>query len=372
MKWGRALLGWGVAFWMLFGSPLLVMALPGEDSMEGAEATEENLSEKEEADFLEDILEEKAPEELSQEELNQLIESYLRLEEGAGPGKDFVQDSEYEKVTNPELVMEPAEGGRIRYTLPNGNFFFSTVPRGMISSGPVDIWLPSGAVGIVKKDEGMGSISDSWHFTEKGNYQLQILSYQSQGETGDDYHVYEVYFYFTILSAEDGSTGVIPAPEGFQITQARLDGKKLPLESGRYFFLKEDGRYQITCQAREYEELVLETDFVRDTTAPFLTFMPEAQDGVYAEPVEFYPSEPGCQIRINYNGDQGYAAGTRLTAAGTYGLGIQDKAGNERWYSFRIRQTYDLMDIRILAAGLIFLAATGIWMVFLRRNMKVI
>lgn len=359
MRWDKIISGFGL---LLILS--LAGAIPGQATQMGT-YPEESLSEDDE-ELLED-------EELSEEEVNRLLESYLGQEEdGLGQVKEFIPDSEYQKVRNPKLQMRPEGEKNIRYTLPNGNYFISNIPQGMVSSGPVDLRLPSGAVGIVKKDEGTGSISDSWHFTESGSYQVQILSYQTPGSGGNDYHVYEVLFCFTILSPTDGHVGMIPAPKGFQITKVRLDGEEQPLKSSRGFFLEKDGRYQITYQAQEYPELELETDFVLDTTAPFLSFAPESEDGVYGGPVEFYPSEPDCQIRMNYNGEQGYAIGRELVAAGNYGLTVEDPAGNERWYSLRIRQTYNLMDVRILVLGFIALAGIGIWMAALRRNMKVV
>ena len=51
---------------------------------------------------------------------------------------------------------------------------------------------------------------------------------------------------------------------------------------------------------------------------------------------------------------------------------VEDAAGNRRSYYLRIRQTYDLLDPRLMAAGALILVGLAVWMVFLRRNMKVI
>ena len=75
---------------------------------------------------------------------------------------------------------------------------------------------------------------------------------------------------------------------------------------------------------------------------------------------------------MNYNGSRGYAVSNSLTAAGSYELTVQDSVGNHRGYHIRIRQTYNLMDKRILLGILVLAAVAGVRLVFLRRNMKVL
>lgn len=106
--------------------------------------------------------------------------------------------------------------------------------------------------------------------------------------------------------------------------------------------------------------------------APFLSFSGEMELEGITGPVEIYPSEPDCQIFINYNGNHGYAAGSVLTAAGNYELSVKDDAGNERVYHFRIRQTYSLIDRRIIVAGIMVLVLGAVRFAALRRNMRIL
>ena len=114
------------------------------------------------------------------------------------------------------------------------------------------------------------------------------------------------------------------------------------------------------------------TEFRRDTTAPFLSFSPEPEPGGISGPVEFYPSEQGCKVMMNYNGNRGYAAGSTLTAAGNYELSVEDEAGNSRTYHLKLRQTYNPVDWRIFAMVAVAAAAAVIRLLFLRRDMRVL
>ena len=319
-----------------------------------------------EAELSDDLLED----DLSEDELDELIESYFsKIESGAIGTEDIQSDV----VTNPALLLTEESDGVLRYTFPNGNFFLTTVPQGMISSQPVDLSLSSGIVGVLRKDDVLNVMPESWHFSAPGNYHIKMLSYQSGAETvSNNYNVEEVNCYFTIVGAVDGRLGAVPAPDGFEIEEVRLDGQERSVDNRRCFFLTEDGRYEIQYVSGTDEPIRLSTVFVHDTTAPFLTFSKEL-DGKEADgPLEFYPSEPDCKIGMSFNGEKGYAVTNVLTTAGNYELRVEDAAGNQRSYHLRIRQTYDWRDARIVLIGVVFLAGLAVWLVFTRRNMRVL
>ncbi len=367
---GRALAGDGLPGRevMVRGSPikgLLADTVPtdaaGEGILAAGEPGDSDIPEE-----LEKELEEELAGDASEDDLDRMIEDYFSgIESGAG-------GEEAEMVADPDLLLEKETDGRIRYTLPNGNYFITTVPRGMVSSQPVDVFLSGGIVGVLKKDDVLDVMPDSWHFTEPGNYHIKMLSYQPASGSSDNYNVYEVNYYFTVINGIDGRLGAIPAPEGFVITGVRLDGQPLPLENERCFFLEEDGRYEIRYADVHEGNILPETVFVHDTMAPFLSFSKETEGRETEGPLEFYPSEPDCRISLSYNGDRGYAVGNVLDAAGNYELCVEDDAGNRRSYYLYIRQTYDLLDMRLILAGGVILAVLIVRLVFLRRNMKVI
>lgn len=324
-----------------------------------------DLSREEERLLEEEILREGLEDEGVQEDLEEYLE---QLDMGSGLWEGGVSD----KVRDPALTMIWDGEGRFCYTLPNGSSFVSSVPRGMITSEAVDLELPEGTAGIIRRDDAVLASPESWHFTEKGNYHVRLLMFGSQGEETRDYNLYEVNFYFTIIQKTDNTLGAVPSPDGFAIKKVTLDGKEQPFSNRRCFFLGEDGQYEILYESEDREGVFASTEFVRDTTAPFLTFSPEPEDGKSSGPVEFFPSQPDCRVFMNYNGNRGYAVGNVLTAAGNYELSVEDQAGNRRVYHVGIRQTYRLGDKR-MAGLLLILAICGVArLLFLRWDMNVL
>ena len=305
---------------------------------------------------------------VTEDELDRALEEYInQMDMGA-----FIQENGMAgKVEDPVLKTEP-EQGKFRFTLPNGNSFISSVPRGMITSDAVDLELPEGTVGLVNVDDEGEKFAGSWHFAKPGNYALRLLMYQQPGGMAVDYNLYEVRFYFTIIEKRDNTLGVFPAPEGFVIREVKRDGKPLKLLGERGCFLEADGFYEIRCEWEEQEGIFADTSFTRDTTAPFLSFSEERAPGGISGPIEFYPSEPDCQVSINYNGNHGYAVGNILTAAGNYDLSVEDMAGNLRTYHLRLRQTYNPVDGRVILAAVVILVTAGIRLVILRRDMRIL
>lgn len=304
----------------------------------------------------------------SDEELKRLMEEYFREMES----EDLeLGQPEVEKIVDPPMAVELKEG-KLCYRFPNLGYFTSNIPRGMVSSQPVELSLSSGCVAIADYEGTVATLSGSRRFTEEGNYQVKILSYQAPEEMAEDYHLYEANFCFTIVGGKDGRLGAVPAPEGFSITQVLLDGKPQKVANPRCFFLGEDGNYAVTYQALAFPGLELSTAFVRDTTAPFLSFSPEPENHAVFGMAEFFPSEPDCKVYLNYNGEQGYAISSQLTVAGHYRLRIEDDVGNGREYHLQIKTNYRLIDGRIIGIGAAALVLAGVWMVFLRKNMRVL
>ena len=309
-------------------------------------------------------------EEASPQEIDQIIEDYFKqIESGEiGTGEDVTSV----KITDPPLKMARAENGGLRYTLPNGNSFVSSIPKGMVSGEPVDLTMVQGALGLVQVNGGQASVPSSWHFTEPGSYEARLLFYQDPSKRSQDYNVYEVNFAFVITGGSSRSLSAVPAPEGFAITGVRKDGRMQDVENERCVFLEGDGRFEILYEDTDTGGLHYQTSFVRDTTAPFLSFSKELGKGALTAPVNFTPSEPGCRISMSYNGNKSYVLGDTLTAAGSYDLAVEDSAGNQRSYHLRIRQTYKLMDYRVVIIALLAIVGTAARLLFLRRNMRVL
>ncbi len=171
-----------------------------------------------------------------EEDLEALIQAYL--EELQGEPYAYGQE-EIEKVVDPPLTVELVNG-KIRSVFPNGGYFTSTVPQGMTASQPVELSLSTGCIGIVENGGLSVTLTGSRRFTEAGDYQVQILSYQPPEESpqNEDYGLYESHFYFRILGETDSRMGMVPAPERFLIQSVTLDGMPQAVEDPRCFFLK--------------------------------------------------------------------------------------------------------------------------------------
>lgn len=305
---------------------------------------------------------------VTEDELDRALEEYINQMDM----DSLIQDNGTAgKVEDPVLITE-LEQGKFKFTLPNGNSFLSSVPKGMITSNAVDLELPEGTVGLVNVNGEGEKFAGSWHFTEPGNYTLRLIMYQQPGDMAADYNLYEIHFYFTIIKKRDNTLGIFSAPERFVIEEVKRDGKPLEPQGERYYFLESDGYYEIRCEWKDQEGIFANTSFTRDTTAPFLSFSEEPGPKDIPGPIEFYPSEPGCRISMNYNGDHGYAVGNVLTAPGSYELSVEDEAGNRRTYHLRLRQIYNPIDRRVILAAIVLFVIAGIRLAILRRNMRIL
>ncbi len=308
-------------------------------------------------------------EDISEEELEALVDDYLKT---MGNGEDLALPATSENIILSNLPMEYAGKGKIRYTLPNQATFISTVPNGMITETKVKFEFPDGFIGTVRKDDGEISVIKDGLFTEPGVYHLKLLFFQPPSAEILDNNVYEVNYSFTMIGEKDRQLGIVTAPEQFQISEVIKNGIPQSDVNPQFYFLMEDGVYEIRYQDQNTGTIHLETNFVRDTTAPFLNFSKDITQRDVVGPVEFTTSEPNSTVTVTYNGSRGQLENNTLTAGGFYGLEVQDSTGNSRCYQLTLRQTYKLFDTRLIILALIFLAGLAGRLLFLRRNMKVI
>ena len=306
---------------------------------------------------------------ISDEELEALVNEYLETME---QGEESQYPTTSETILLSGLPMEDNGKGKLRYTLPNQETFVASVPNGMITEKRVRFEFPDGFIGTVQKDGGEPSVIKDGLFTEPGVYQLKLLFFQSPSPEILDNNVYEVRYSFTIIGEKDRKLGVVTAPEQFRISEVIKNGIPQSDVNPQFYFLMEDGAYEIRYQDQNTGMIHLKTSFVRDTTAPFLDFSRDITQRDVAGPVEFTTSEPNSTVTVTYNGSRGQMETNTLTSGGFYRLEVQDSTGNSRCYQLTIRQTYKLFDTRLIILTLIFLAGLAGRLLFLRRNMKVI
>lgn len=307
-------------------------------------------------------------EDVSDKEFEEMMDLYeAQMEYGKK-----TQELSSEIIKDPPLLMEDAGNGKIRYILPDQNFFTVTAPKDMITAQSVTIDLPDGAMGLVKKDDDTAFVMTDNVFSEPGVYQIRLLFYQPPSEQFQDYGIYEVNYRFTIIEKQNGVLGVMTAPDGFEIFEVLKNGVRQDAADPQYYFLQEDGNYEFWYRDLNTSQLCLKTSFVKDTTAPFLMFSKDITEKDVTGPVEFTPSESKCTIAASYNGNYGTIETTTLTAGGFYRLEVFDAAGNRRAYYLKLRQTYQLFDTKVIILIVMFLLGMGGRLFFLRRNMRVI
>lgn len=309
------------------------------------------------------------PENLSEEELQQLIDEYMELT-GSPAESNAVMETEV--ITDAELQMEYTGQGKFRYTLPNRAVFTVNTPEGMITEKEVRIELPTGAFGTVEKDNEEVSVIKDGVFTESGFYHLNLIFYQAPSIEIEDYNVYKVSFDFTIIGDRTNSIENIYAPDQFEISEVSRDGTLLTVTDPNIFRLEEDGVYEIRYRDLKTGKIRLDSKVIRDTEAPYLTFSKDITAGPVSGPVEFTPSEPDSIVLISYNGNRGQAVTNTLTSEGRYELEVQDTAGNSRIYQVAVREPFTLIDVKLVIVALIFLIGLIGRLLYLRRNMKVI
>lgn len=345
---------------MILGSDTFGLAVYAAQDSE-LEAVLESMEENEDTESI--------PDDVYDQDIDQFIQQYFEEMERS---EVIPEGFEMSETIIPELEMEAGERGTIRYRLPNGEAFETTVPNGMITSEPVVIDPPDGILGTVQKDGGSSSVIRDWYFKDPGNYRIQMVFYKTDNMESSDYNVYEVTHSFTIIEKKTGKLGAVTAPEKFSIISVKRNGVPQQITHDQCVFLHEDGNYEIRYKDLTDGNIYITSAFELDTTAPFLTFSEEIADGPLVGPVEFYPSEVGNKVTVSYNGNTAETVTNVLKTAGRYILSVSDDAGNSRSYTVIIRQTFRLLDMRMVILAVIILILTGIRLFMLRRDMRVL
>ena len=351
-----ALTGW---FGIIPGNFLKTYAMAISDAM----LEQAILEEFGDADSLEDI-----PDAYYDMDIEQFTQQYL---DKLNSGELKMEGFQGETIKNPKLEMTIIENGDIRYTLPNGSYYDANLPKGIVTREAVTITPGSEVIAVVTKDGASTRLFESWRFSEPGNYQIKMIFYQFDSVGSIDTVLYEVEHCFTILERVNGKIGMIPAPDGFEITSAKLDGMPLEIEHPAGLFLEKDGIYEIRFRDKQTGTIYRTTTFERDTTAPFLTFSKELVDGKVETPLEFIKQDVDDQVYIYYNGDSAPASKNQLTAEGRYTLRVEDTAGNSRSYVVELTKSRLLSNVKIILMVLVLLLGSGVSLMLARKEHEV-
>lgn len=346
--WSGALL---ILLWTMLPAPFSAQAEPEEEDASGEISWEES------------------GEEFSDEEMEKMLEEFLHGDpEAAG-----MELEEAEVIEDAPWTMTwLEEEGRFRYAFDETVSFLSSVPQGMVCAGPVSVEGPENGALLVYRDGDPVEDSGRRVFTDPGRYRLMITCFASPEAGAGRMVFYRKDFYFHITDPVTSGPGVIPAPEGFRLKEATLNGMSLEQVPPGGLFLEQDGTYRI-----RWEEPVsgagIRTELTLDTSAPFLEFSQDVAGGKARIPLEFHPSEKGATVIMEYNGFREVFTGDTLRSAGDYRLTVTDPAGNGRTY--RVRLEPERTDIPVpLTFALTFFALAGAaaWLFYLHGHMRII
>lgn len=282
----------------------------------------------------------------------------------------------FEGMQNAETVKNPAlertyreDTGLFTYTLPNRSAFQASVPKGMMTEGPVTFLPMKNAYIVATRNGMMEENSEGGSYTKPGEYKFQMMVFP-EGYQGKDMNYYQVSFEFQILPETVSDITLYSPPEGFYITGVIHEGAEAAPENPEWEFLHRDGEYTVRMLDVETGTIPCEASFMRDTTAPFLTFTPETEADRMREPVMISLSEPGAGLQAFYNGREGILASNLINAGGLYTFYVSDSAGNTRYYKLNMEERAKGPERKTVILTIIGAAGVIGCLIYQRRHMR--
>ena len=213
--------------------------------------------------------------------------------------------------------------------------FYATVADGMFVTEPVEIQVPNGVVPTLYLDGNEVQEANYNHIEEPGAYVLQATGTSSRSEQ---------ILAFTILKKTTGKLETFTVPEGFTITDARLDGA-LTKHTSSSVDMTEEGGYAVHYRCNATDTLY-ELEIEVDHTPPTLK-LEAVKDNVAKGPVDISDMEEGVTANIKL-GNKEVKAKDKLTQSGIYHIVLTDQAGNQTTYSFRILMYFNMLTLHII------------------------
>ena len=307
-------------------------------------------------------------EEFSDEEIEKILEEFLHTD----PESYGMELEDSRVIEDAPWTMTWLESeGMFRYSFDGSSSFFSSVPQGMVCSGPVSVVCPENGSLFIFRDGSADQDLGKRVFTEPGRYCLVLTAFSVPETAANRMVFYKKNFCFQIIDPVSSYPGVISAPEGFRLKEATLNGVSRDDISPGGIFLDQDGSYRLT-----WEEPVsgkeLETVMTLDTSAPFLNFSQDITGGTAEIPLKFYSSEEDTKVIMEYNGFQERFLGDTLRTAGDYKLTVMDSVGNQRTYTVRLEPEEKGIPAYLIAVSFIALAGAAVWLYYLHGHMRII
>ncbi len=236
--------------------------------------------------------------------------------------------------------------------------FYATVADGMFVTEPVEIQVPNGVVPTLYLDGNEVQEPNYKRIEEPGAYVLQATGTSSQSKQ---------ILTFSILKKTSGKLETFTVPEGFSITDARLDGA-LANHTTSSVDMTEEGGYAVHYRCNATDTLY-ELEVEVDHTPPTLK-LEAVKNNVAKGPVDISDMEPGVTASIKL-GNRTINAKDTLSQSGMYHIVLTDPAGNKTTYSFRILMYFNMSSIGFIVLLLAAIVGLIIYLVVSRNKLRV-
>lgn len=248
------------------------------------------------------------------------------------------------------------------YIFPVGNSAYTVVRAsvmdGMVSNRAVRIVPDDGVqVSLFRNGEKMES-PDLDNVNLVGEYVL----YSGTGLQSD-----KEILRFTVIGEYTNALMNYNMPDSFQLTEVTCNGEDVYFTRNSVD-LSREGAYVIEyrCVRTDVEYTL---SYIADFTPPVLA-LAAVENGIAAGPVDLSDLESGANLSIWHDGEAMNATST-LKASGKYDIIVSDAAGNVNNYSFAIRVYFDGNSIVFFLLILAVLAATAIYILMSKKNLRV-
>lgn len=286
----------------------------------------------------------------------QIVSEYFNI---AGGGEHAAADGMlYSEigVKEPEMsFFYDQEQNVMRFSAGERELLEANVPNGAMVTMPVYLKAADGVTQTIYRNGEYISRPEDDVYEEDGFYRcVQMIYPDISNSAAEDNSIIMTEFYFWIVDEKKMCVNVVGAPEGFFLEQAFYQGAEQEVSQSGHYFLQGEGNYRFCFTSTEEVGLSYTLELTRDTTAPFLDFHQEMEDGKVTAPLFITSGEASCSYEVARNGMKyDYVQGEPLTMAGYYEIVVSDEYGNSRKYTFLLEAAYEFFS-----PGMILLLAS--------------
>lgn len=234
------------------------------------------------------------------------------------------------------------EQGLMRFRTGDTELLTANIPNGAMISTPVYLKAADGVTQTIYRNGKYFMRPEDDIYEEAGFYRcVQTLYPDIANSAAEDNYIIMTEFYFWIIDNQKTCVNVVGAPEGFYLEQVFYQGTKREIPQSGHYFLQGEGSYRFCFTSAQDGGLSYTLELNKDTTAPFLDFDQEIENGKATAPLTITCKEPSCSYEVVRNGMKyDYVQGKPLTAAGYYEVVVSDAYGNSRKYTFLLEAAY--------------------------------